>query len=73
MTNQEAIEMMQRCRHEIIILRQQLDHTRPKAEAYDNLSTLLSLLPRPSVNMGEDFVWTLDKRIAELKAHLKES
>lgn len=66
MTDKEAIEMMQRCKHEIIILRQQMETMRPKAEAYDNLAIVLNLLPRPSVGMGEDLVWTLDKRIREL-------
>ncbi len=66
MSDNEAIEMMQRCKHEITILRQQLEHLRPKAEAYDNLAAVLNLLPRPSVSMGEDLVWTLDKRMREL-------
>lgn len=72
MIDQEALEMMQRCKHEIIILRQQIDYLRPKAEAYDNISSILSLLPPPSRTMGEDLIWTLDKRIQEINQKIKE-
>lgn len=65
-TNVEAVEMMNRCKHEIRDLRAQIDRLRPKADAYDNLASVLSLLPRPGIGMGEDMVWLLDKRIAEL-------
>jgi hypothetical protein len=67
MTNAEAIEMMNRCKQEIIGMRATIDRLKPKADAYDNLVTVLRLLPQPSVGMGEDLVWTLDKRIRELK------
>lgn len=65
--NREAIEMMTRCKHEIQSLRAQIDRLKPKADAYDNLAIVLSLLPRPSVGMGEDLVWVLEKRMRELK------
>lgn len=65
--NQEAIEMMNRCKNEIISLRATIDRLKPKADAYDNIATLLRLLPQPGIAMGEDVVWTLDKRIRELK------
>jgi hypothetical protein len=68
MNDREVIEMMQRCRHEVIILRQQIELLRPKAEAYDNLATVLRLLPKPGVIMEEDLVWIIDKRIKELQA-----
>lgn len=32
-----------------------------------NLVRVLRLLPQPSVGMGEDMVWILDKRIRELE------
>ena len=35
MHDHEAIEMMQRCKHEIISLRNEIDRLRPKADAYD--------------------------------------
>lgn len=66
-SNKEAIEMMNRCKQEILGLRATIDRLRPKADAYDNLVVVLGLLPRPSVGMGEDLVWTLDKRICELQ------
>jgi hypothetical protein len=66
MSNAEAIEMMNRCRREIVELRAVIDRLKPKADAYDNLTTVLRLLPQPSVGMSEDVVWVLEKRIREL-------
>lgn len=66
MSNQEAIQMMERCKNEIMTLRAQIDRLTPKADAYDNIATLLRLLPRQSVGMGEDMIWVLNKRIREL-------
>lgn len=65
-SNQEAIEMMNRCKQEIIGMRATIDRLRPKADAYDNLVVVLGLLPRQSIGMGEDLVWIIDKRIREL-------
>ena len=65
--NKEAIEMMKRCKHEIMSLRAQIDRLQPKADAYDNLAAVLGLLPQKSIFMSEDLVWTLDKRIRELQ------
>lgn len=65
-SNQEAIEMMKRCKEEIIGMRATIDRLTPKADAYDNLVVVLGLLPRPSIGMGEDLVWIIDKRIREL-------
>lgn len=67
MSNSEAIQMMERCKHEIRDLRAVIDRLRPKADAYDNLAAVLRLLPQPSIGMGEDMIWTLDKRIRELQ------
>ncbi len=66
MSNQEAIQMMQRCTEEIRQLRNRVAALEPKAAAYDDLSTVLRLLPKPSQGYGEDLVWTLQKRIEEL-------
>lgn len=66
MSNQEAIEMMTRCKHEISNLKAVIARLQPKADAYDNMAQLLAMLPRPSVGMGEDLVWVLEKRIREL-------
>jgi hypothetical protein len=67
MNDREAIEMMQRCKHEIIGLRQEIDRLRPKAEAYESVAQVLALLPQRSVGMSEDMVWALDKRIREIE------
>lgn len=65
-SNKEAIEMMNRCKDEIMSLRARIDRLQPKADAYDNLVTVLHLLPQPSQGAGEDLVWRLDQRIREL-------
>lgn len=63
----EALDMMNRCKHEIMDLRRQIDRLMPKADAYDKLAIVLGLLPRPGVSMGEDLVFVLDKRMRELQ------
>lgn len=65
-SNQEAIDMMNRCKQEIIGMRATIDRLKPKADAYDNLVIVLNLLPRSSIGVGEDLVWIIDKRIREL-------
>lgn len=67
MKNAEAIQMMNRCKQEILSLRAVIARLEPKADAYDNLIRVLRLLPQPSVGMGEDMVRILDKRIRELE------
>jgi len=67
MKSAEAIQMMNRCKQEILSLRAVIARLEPKADAYDNLVRVLRLLPQPSVGMGEDMVWILDKRIRELE------
>jgi len=67
MTKDEAIQMMNRCKQEILSLRGVIARLEPKADAYDNLVRVLRLLPQQSVGMGEDMVWILDKRIRELE------
>lgn len=67
-SSQEFIQMAARCRDEIKELRARVERLQPKADAYDNLAAVLRLLPQPPHTMGEDLVWRLDKRIAELKA-----
>lgn len=66
MSNAEAIEMMNRCKSEIMNLRGTIERLQPKADAYDNLVTILRLLPQPSRGYGEDMVWILNNRIKEL-------
>lgn len=66
MTKAEAIEMMNRCRNEIVTLRREIERLAPKAEAYDRIGAILNLLPKPSIGYGEDVVWQLEKRIKAL-------
>lgn len=66
MPNVEAVEMMARCKEEIVHLRRANETLRPKAEAYDAILRILSFLPGKSVAMGEDLVWILEKRIEAL-------
>lgn len=66
MTNAEAMQMMTRCKAEIINLRAQVERLKPKADAYDSLATVLRLLPQPSIGASEDLVWTLENRMREL-------
>lgn len=67
-SNKEAIDMMQRCKDEILTLRARIDRLQPKADAYDNLAIVLHLLPQASQGMGENLVWIIDKRIRELES-----
>lgn len=64
----EAVEMMKRASAEIKALRGEIARLAPMAEAYEQLRTVLGLLPKPSRGMGEDVAWMLDRRIAELTA-----
>ncbi|WP_445493171.1 hypothetical protein [Rhodopseudomonas sp. RCAM05734] len=66
MSDKEAVDMMRRCKEEIVSLRATIDLLNPKADAYDKLAIVLGLLPRASMGMGENIVWTIDKRIREL-------
>ncbi len=68
MQDKEAIEMMARCKNEIVSLRLERDSLRPKADAYDAITKILSLLPRQAVGFGEDLVWLLEKRIKEMQS-----
>lgn len=63
---QEFIEMARRASAEIKSLRGQIAVLEPKAHAYDQLSTVLGLMPRQSRGYGEDLAYMLDKRVAEL-------
>jgi hypothetical protein len=67
----EFIEMANRASQEIKTLRNQISLLQPRADAYDKISVILSLLPAQSKGYGEDVAWLLDKRITELRAALK--
>ena len=63
----DYIEMMKRCRDEILQLRGIIEKLAPKAHAYDSISSILNLLPVQSVGMSEDMVWRLNREIAKLE------
>lgn len=69
MQNEDIIDMAQRCVEEIKMLRAEIDNLRPKAHAYESITAILGLLPRPTQGYGEDIVWRLNKQIAELNAN----
>lgn len=73
MQDLEAIQMMRRASSEIKDLRRHIDRLRPKADAYDNLTKVLGLLPSRGEAMGEDVAWLLDRRISEIEAALKKA
>ena len=68
MTEQDTIQMMQRCREEINLLRNRLLVIEPKAEAYDQLKAVIGMFPQPEKRFGEDLVWMLDQEIERLSA-----
>ncbi len=65
-TEGEMIAVMKRCSEEIKLLRAQIARLEPKAAAYDDLSRVLSLIPRASQGAGEDLALRLDQRVKEL-------
>lgn len=62
----EFMDMMQRCRNEIMGLRAHIAHLEPKAEAYDSLAAVIRQLPRQTGGMSEDLVWRIDQRVNAL-------
>jgi hypothetical protein len=67
MHDKEALEMMDRCLHELLVQRKQIDLLTPRADAYETISIIArGLAPRQSSAMGEDITWLLRKKIEEL-------
>ena len=67
MTDHEAIQMMELCKQEIETLQAEIRHLAPKADAYDNITIVLGLLPKSGIGARENVVWRREKRIRELK------
>lgn len=63
----EVARMARKASNEIKSLRAHADRLAPKAEAYDLLRQVLSLLPRQGQGMGEDVAWQLDKYAADIE------
>ena len=66
MENTEAKQMMTRCRNEILELRKRLSEVEPKADAYDQLRAVISMLPKQSQGYGEDVIWIIDSEMKKL-------
>jgi hypothetical protein len=67
MDDKEAIEMMQRCISEIETQRMVVSRLAPQAEAYEVIRDIVRMGPKQSQGYGEDLVWRLKKKIAELE------
>lgn len=64
----ETIEVLEKAKHEILSLKNQINHLKYKADAYDNISSILRLIPFPNrQGMGEDIGWLIDQHISDMK------
>lgn len=68
MTDKDIIDMINRCIEEIKMLRGRIVSLEPKAHAYESVTKILDLLPKPSQGHGEDLLWRLEKQVQELRA-----
>lgn len=68
MNDKEAIQMMQRCAHDLREARSQINNLAPRAEAYEVIRDIIRMLPKISQGYGEDLVWILEKKIKELQS-----
>jgi hypothetical protein len=73
MEDKEAIEMMQRCVHELRSLRSQNLDLAPKADAFDVIKAITFAMAPNRRGYSEDLVWVLEKRIRELQPKPKET
>lgn len=72
MEDREAIDMMQRCLHEIEMQRKHIEFLTPRADAYEIVSIVArGLCPRQGGAMSEDITWRLRKKIEELQPKSK--
>lgn len=70
MEDKEAREIMIRCVAELQTQRQVIDKLAPQAEAYELIRDISrAIIPKQSQGYGEDLVWRLKKKIAELEAN----
>ncbi len=70
MKDRDAIDMMRRCSEEIKMLRGQIGDLAPKADAYESIKTVLSLVPlsRDPQGHSEDLAHRLDREITNLES-----
>ena len=67
-TKDEFLAMATRASEEIKQLRAHIAFLAPKAQAYDSIAVVLSLLPQQHQGMGEDLAALLDRRVAFLSS-----
>lgn len=70
MKDRDVLDMIDRVSEEITSLRAHIGRLAPKAEAYDAIVHLLSLLPQESRGMEEDVLWRLRKAGEEIRGVL---
>jgi len=68
------LKMMQRCKSEILGMRNRIGNLEPKAHAYDTISKMVGIMaPQGGGYASEDIVYTLDREIeAETKREAEE-
>lgn len=69
MDDREAIQMMQRCVHELRDMRRMNKELAPAAEAFNVIRKIVHVALPESRGASEDLVWVLEKRIRELEAN----
>jgi hypothetical protein len=69
----DMIKMMRRSASEIKDLRKILDAIGPRAEAYEVIKKILSLVPGPGMGAGEDYVYTLEQEAKKLEERLERA
>jgi hypothetical protein len=67
------IKMMRRASAEIKELRKIIDAIGPRAEAYEMIKKILSMVPGPGSSAGEDVAWTLDQEANKLEDKLNRA
>lgn len=69
MDDHEAVQMMQRCVHELRGMRRVNNELAPAAEAFHVIRKITHAMSHDSHGASEDLVWVLEKRIRELEAN----
>jgi phage shock protein A len=69
----QMIKMMRRASGEIKELRKIIDAIGPRAEAYEMIKKILSMVPGPGSSAGEDVAWTLDQEANKLEEKLNRA
>lgn len=70
MKDRDVVDMIDNTIAEITMLRAEIARLAPKADAYDTITSILGLMPKPSQGHGVDIVWRLKKQADELRANI---